>query len=287
MKPVAFDFCAPGHIDEALQLLAEHGDEARVLAGGQSLIPLLNFRLAQPSVIVDINRIEDLSGVSVREGSLWIRATTRESVLEELPLIGNGWPLLLEAAAHIGHAAIRNRGTIGGSAAHADPTGELPTVLTALNARFHARSSARGSRAIDASDFFVGPLQSALENDELLTDIELPPIAARTGGAFVEFARRHGDFALAGTAVQLTLGTNGTCENASIVLLGAGDTPRRCVEAERSLKGQTLDAALFREAAVAAARKSDPPDPVDFRRALIEDCVERALALATERAVLA
>jgi len=286
MKPVAFEFCAPESLDEAVHLLGEYGSDARILAGGQSLIPLLNFRLAQPKIIIDINRLTALDGFEVRDGSLVLGAITRESVLERSAVVALGWPPLPEAARHIGHTAIRNRGTIGGSAAHADPTGELPTVLTALDARFHARSATRGLRSIAVDDFFIGPLTSALEDDELLLEIELPPVPQRSGGAFVEFARRHGDFALAGAAVRLTLDEDKVCIGTSIVLLGAGDRPVRCRAAQDLLRGRRLDGATFREAAFAAAASSDPPDPVDFRRALIEDCVERALTLALGRVTL-
>jgi CO/xanthine dehydrogenase FAD-binding subunit len=286
MKPVAFDFCTPESVDEAVHLLREYGGDARILAGGQSLIPLLNFRLAQPKVIIDINRLTALDGIEQRDGSLILRAITRESVLERSAAVALGWPLLPEAARHIGHTAIRNRGTIGGSAAHADPSGELPTVLTALDARFHARSATRGLRTIPVDDFFIGPLTSALDDDELLLEIELPPVPQRSGGAFVEYARRHGDFALAGAAVRLTLDEDEVCIEASIVLLGAGDRPLRCPAAQDLLRSRRLDASAFREVAFAAATASDPPDPVGFRRALIEECVEQALTLALGRVTL-
>lgn len=269
-----------------LALLARYGDDATILAGGQSLIPLLNFRLAQPRVIIDINRVDELDGIEMRDGSLVLRDITRESALVRSAAVAASWPLLPEAAAHIGHAAIRNRGTVGGSAAHADPTGELPTVLTALDARFHVRSASRGLRTIAVDEFFVGQLTSALEQDELLIEIELPPMPQRSGSAFVEFARRHGDFALAGAAVSLTLDDCDVCSTASIVLLGAGDPPARCVAAQDLLVERALGAVTFREAAAAAARDSAPPEPLDYRRALIEHCVERALCTAVGRIAL-
>ncbi len=283
VKPVAFDYSAPESVDEALQLLAEHGGEARVLAGGQSLIPLLNLRLAQPSVIVDINRLRELDGLECRDGTLWIRAVTRESIVERSSVVADRWPLLREASRCIGHDAIRNRGTVGGSAAHADPSGELPAALTALNARFHA-ASARGSRVIAGRDFFVGHFTSALHEDELLVQIEIPPLPSRTGTAFVEFARKHGDFALAGAAVCITLDDDGRCRDAAIALLAASIVPLRCSAAEAALTGQTVDSAVALEAAARAATESDPPDPADYRRALIERCVEQAVLLAAERA---
>ena len=283
MKPVAFDFRAPRELGEALELLAQHGDEAKVLAGGQSLIPLLNFRLAQPAILIDINRIAALDGLDATGGNLLIRATTRESVLDRSPVIAAGWPLLREASGHVGHEAIRNRGTVGGSAAHADPSGELPAVLLALDARFHAKS-VRGERTIEAREFFVGQWTSALDADELLVSIEVPARPARSGSAFIEFARKHGDFALAGAAVQLALGPDGNCVEIAIALLAAASTPLRAAAAEAALIGQRIDVSVAREAAATAASESDPSPPADYHRALIENCVSQALLLAARRA---
>jgi CO/xanthine dehydrogenase FAD-binding subunit len=284
MKPVAFDFRAPRELDEALDLLAQYGDEAKVLAGGQSLIPLLNFRLAQPAMLIDINRVTGLAGLDASTGDLHIHAMTREAVLDRSPLIASGWPLLREASSYVGHEAIRNRGTIGGSAAHADPSGELPAAFMALDARFRVRS-VRGDRTIDACDFFVGQWTSALDADELLLAIDVPARPARSGSAFIEFARKHGDFALAGAAVQLALGEDGSCSEVAIALLAAASTPLRAAAAEAGLIGQRIDAATVRDCSAAAAGESDPSPPADYHRALIEDCVSQALLLAARRAV--
>jgi carbon-monoxide dehydrogenase medium subunit/6-hydroxypseudooxynicotine dehydrogenase subunit alpha len=283
MKPVSFDFRAPRELDEALDLLAQYGDESKVLAGGQSLIPLLNFRLAQPAMLIDINRIAELAGLEIVSGGLYIRAATRESMLDRSPVVATGWPLLREASGHVGHEAIRNRGTIGGSAAHADPSGELPAALLALDARFHAKS-VRGERTLEAREFFVGQWTSALDADELLVAIDVPARPARSGSAFIEFARKHGDFALAGAAVQLALDDSGNCTEIAIALLAAASTPIRAGAAEAALIGQRIDAVVAREAAVAAAGESDPAPPADYHRALIEECVSQALLLAAERA---
>ena len=197
MKPAPFDYAAPGTVDEALSLL---GEDAKALAGGQSLVPLLNFRLARPMLIVDLNGIAELGTIRRARGALRIGALVRQRALERSRLVAEGWPVLRDAVSHVAHPAIRNRGTVGGSAAHADPAAELPCALAALGARFHVRSR-RGTRSIGAREFFVGPLESALEADELLTEIEVPPVAADAHQGFAEHARTHGDFALACVAV--------------------------------------------------------------------------------------
>jgi CO/xanthine dehydrogenase FAD-binding subunit len=197
VKPVPFDYAAPTSLDEALALLDE---DARPLAGGQSLVPLLNFRLARPRLVVDVNGVPGLSAIRLAEGALRIGALVRQAALERSSLVEERWPVLRVAARHVAHQAIRNRGTVGGSVAHADPAAELPCALAALGARFHARSK-RGARTLEAADFFLGPLQTALEPDELLVEIEVPPVPDGTRQGFAEHARTHGDFALACVAV--------------------------------------------------------------------------------------
>jgi CO/xanthine dehydrogenase FAD-binding subunit len=238
MKPAPFDYRAPRAIDEALALL---GEDAKALAGGQSLVPLLNFRLARPKLLVDLNGIASLAGIRRRNGSLWIGALTRQRALERSRVVAEGWPVLRDAVGHVAHPAIRNRGTVGGSVAHADPAAELPCALAALDARFHIRSR-RGARTLRHGELFVGPLQSALEPDELLVEIEVPAIPAGTRQAFAEHARTHGDFALACVAV---VGNR-------IGLAGVGPTP---------VVVGSLD-----EASIA--------DP--YRRALVAELVRRA-----------
>jgi CO/xanthine dehydrogenase FAD-binding subunit len=263
VKPAPFEYAAPRSLDEALGLL---GEDARPLAGGQSLVPLLNFRLARPALIVDLNRIAELAYLDEREGSLRIGAMTRHETLERSELVAERWSLLREAVRHVAHPAIRSRGTVGGSAAHADPAAEVPVALTALEARFHVRS-VRGSRTLAAEEFFLGALTSALEDDELLIEIEVPPLPEGAGSAFIERARTHGDWAMAGAAV--TAGSDGW---AAISLLRAGPAPRRAREAEAALAGGA-DAA---EAAALAAGSIDD----EYLRALSTELVRRAIERA-------
>jgi CO/xanthine dehydrogenase FAD-binding subunit len=283
MKPPPFDYMDPRSLDEAVGLLAEHGEDGKILAGGQSLVPLLNFRLAQPSVIVDVNRVVELSYLRRRDGRLRIGAMCRQTRLEQSPVAREGWGLLGDALALIAHPQIRNRGTVGGSAAHADPAAELPVAFSALEARFTARSS-RGERVLDADEFFVTHLTTALEPDELLVEVEVPPVAEGTGHAFTEYSRRHGDFALGGAAVLYTKNGDGSCTDARIAMLGAADTPLRAREAEAALRGQKLDDDVAAEAAKLAARDIEPTGDIhgssSYRKRLIEAMVQRALLQA-------
>jgi CO/xanthine dehydrogenase FAD-binding subunit len=286
MKPAPFEYHAPRDSDEALAILAEHGDEAKALAGGQSLVPLLNFRLAEPAQIVDLNGIGSLAYVRRTKGSLRIGAMTRQSVLEDSPAANDHWPLLGDALRWVAHPQIRNRGTVGGSAAHADPAAELPIAFAALEARFHARST-RGERTIGCEDFFVTHLTTAMEPDELLTEIELARLAPGTGSAFTEYARRHGDFALGGAAALVTLADD-ACTQARIALLGAADVPVRAAEAEASLIGGECDEAAAAEAARLAVADIKPTGDIHggsgYRRDLIEAMVRRAVTSAAARA---
>jgi carbon-monoxide dehydrogenase medium subunit/6-hydroxypseudooxynicotine dehydrogenase subunit alpha len=286
VKPPPFEYHDPRSLDEALALLAEHGEDAKPLAGGQSLVPLLNFRLAEPARLVDLNRIGELAYLHRREGSLHIGAMCRQATLERSPLAAQHWPLLGEAISHLAHAQIRNRGTVGGSAAHADPAAELPVAFAVLEARFKARS-ATGQRTLSAEQFFRTHLTTALEPDELLTEVELPPQPAAAGHAFEEFSRRHGDFALGGAACLLTL-ANGAVAQARIGLLAAADTPLRAAQAERALVGAELDEQSIAAAARLAVEGLEPTGDIhggsDYRRQLIEAMVRRALQRAGERA---
>jgi CO/xanthine dehydrogenase FAD-binding subunit len=284
MKPVAFDYEAPVELDAALDVLARRGEDAKALAGGQSLVPLLNFRLVRPAVVVDLNGIGALAYLRRIGGALRIGAMTREAALERSRLVAAGWPLLAECARHIGHPQIRNRGTVGGSVAHADPAAELPVVLTALDARFHVQS-ARGGRTLAASALFQGYLETALAPDELLVEIEVPPLPARTGTAFHEWSRLHGDFALAGAAAVVTLDGAGACARVALALLGAGPTPRRATAAEAALAGAQPDDTAVDEAAVLAADAAELVGPdAEHRRALLRTVARRALAAAAARA---
>jgi len=259
VKPAPFAYQAPATVDEALRLL---GADSAVLAGGQSLVPLLNLRLARPERVVDINGIGELDYISADDGPLRIGAMTRQVALERSELVHRRWPLLHKAVRFVGHAQIRSRGTVGGSVAHADPAAELPAALTALDARFHLRSSG-GARTVGPSEFFLGPLYTAREPDELLVEIEVPeqPEGSRSG--FAEHARTHGDFATAGAAAVVAPGRVG------IALLGAGPVPARAAAAERALAG----GAEPREAAALAARDIED----EHRRALLTELARRAI----------
>jgi len=288
MKPAPFRYYAPTSVEEALALLAEHGDEAKVLAGGQSLIPTMNFRLAQPAVLVDLNNIPDLFYIQPNgNGGLRIGAMTRQAQVERAPLVAERAPLVHETMPHIAHPQIRNRGTFGGSLAHADPAAELPAVTVALGGRFLARSQ-RGERWIPAEEFFWGLFTTALEPDELLVEIELPAMPPRTGWAFREVARRHGDYALVGVAALVTLDEAGTCEEARLVFLSVGDGPVVAEQAAEVLRGQTPTAEAIRAAAeTAASADIDPVSDIhasaEFRRHLAKVLARRALEQAVER----
>jgi CO/xanthine dehydrogenase FAD-binding subunit len=286
LKPPRFDYHDPRSLDEALTTVAEHADDGKVLAGGQSLVPLLNFRLAHPEHLIDLNQIGELAGIARRDGRLRIGAMTRQAAMERSGLVVRHWPLLTEALSYVAHAQIRNRGTVGGSVAHADPAAELPVAFLALDARIRARSL-RGERWIPTSELFITHLTTSLEADELLVEIEVPPLPERTGYAFVEFARRHGDFALGGAAVLLTLDSAGICERASIALLGAAPTPLRAADAEAALVGAEVDERATAEAARLAVRDIEPTGDIhgssQYRTGLAEVMVRRAVAAAASR----
>src|SRR4051812_3998955 len=296
MKPPPFEYYAPTTLDEALALLAEHGDEAKVLAGGQSLVPSMNFRLAAPSILIDLNRIESLAGIVVDyDGELLIKAMTRQRALERLerdprivayaPAYGS---IMTETIPHIAHPQIRNRGTIGGSLAHADPAAELPALAVALDARLRLRRQG-GDRWVDAADFFAGLFTTVLEPEEILAEAAIPPAPPRTGWAFLETARRHGDYAQAGVAARVTLDETGRCREARLVYLSAGDAPVQAQRAAGLLAGQELSEAAIEAAAEKASRDEiHPPGDVhstpEFKRHLARVLTRRALRKAAERA---
>jgi CO/xanthine dehydrogenase FAD-binding subunit len=283
LKPPPFEYSDPRSLDEAVAVLAECGDDGKVLAGGQSLVPLLNFRLARPALLVDVNRVQELAYVRRQGGRLLIGALCRQARLEQSPVAREGWGLLRDALKLVAHPQIRNRGTVGGSAAHADPAAELPVALTCLDARFRARS-VRGERVLGAEEFFVTHLTTALEPDELLVEVEVPPLPDGTGHAFEEYSRRHGDFALGGAAVLYAKDGDGACREARVTLLAAADAPVRALEVEQALAGQTLDDGLAAEAARMAVRGIEPTGDIhgssSYRRRLIEAMVRRALMKA-------
>ncbi len=287
VRPAPFEYFAPRAVDEALELLARHGPDAKPLAGGQSLVPMMNMRLARPAVLVDLNRVAALAAVRAEPGSLRLGALVRQSALERDARIAAAAPLLAEAAPLIGHLQTRARGTVGGSLAHADPAAELPACMLALNAVFHLRS-ARAGRTCRAADFFLGLLATALEADELLVEIEIPTIAMeRTGQAIAEVARRHGDFALVGVCAALGLDAAGICRHAALVLFGAGDVPHVSRTAA-ALVGERPTAARFGEAGRAAAAELEPHADlhatVEYRRRVAAGLGARALGRAATRA---
>ncbi len=286
MKPAPFAYDAPRETAQVVELLAKYGDDAKVLAGGQSLIPLLNFRLARPDRLIDVTRVPALSNIEPRDGSLVIAAATRQATLERSALTAQGWPLLIEALRYVAHSQIRALGTVGGSVAHADPAAELPAAFMTLDARFHLRC-ARGARTVPAAEFFVSYFTTALEPDELLEEIEVPPLPGGTGYAFVEFARRHGDFALGGAAALITLDARGMCRHISLTLLGA-ETPWRSPQTEQVLVGNPPDEQNLVEAAHAAVQGFEPSGDIhgstEYRIGLAETMALRALRRALDRA---
>lgn len=282
MKPPPFEYYAPTTVEEALGHLAEHGYAAKPLAGGQSLIPMMNFRLAQPSVIVDLNNVPELSYIRLDgTGGVLVGATTRHRTVGNDPLIAQKSPLVHETIPHIGTPQIRTRGTFGGSIAHADPSAELPAVSIALNARFRLRSQ-KAERWVPAGEFFVGSFASVLEPEELLVEIQLPPLPARSGWSLQEVARRHNDFALMGVAAVVTLDQNGNCEEARVAFLSAGDGPMEARQAVKVLRGEAPTAEVIRAAAeTAASADIDPGSDIhataEFRRHLARVLTRLAL----------
>jgi carbon-monoxide dehydrogenase medium subunit len=289
MKPAPFDYYAATSVEQALALLAEHGDEAKVLAGGQSLVPMMNFRLVQPSVLVDLNPIPGLAYIRPDEdGGLRIGALTRHYQVEMDPAVAARMPLLHEAVPKIGYPQIRRRGTFGGSISHADPSAELVASSVALNGRFRLRSP-KGERWVPAQDFFVGLFTTVLQPDELLVEVALPPLPARTGESFMEVARRSHDFALVGVAAVVTLDGKGVCQQVRMVFLSAGDRPMEAHRAAEVLMGQAPTPEAIRAAAeIAASADIDPSSDIhataEFRRHLARVLAQRALDQACQRA---
>ncbi len=283
MKPPRFEYDDPTTTEEALDLLAQHGEDAKVLAGGQSLVPLLNFRMARPDRLVDINGIEELSYIRHDNGTLRLGAMTRQAAVESSDTARQLCPLLVDALHWVGHAQIRNRGTVGGSVAHADPAAELPVVFSALGASFHVRSKT-GPRTLSPEDFFQTHRTTSLEPSELLTEIEVPVLPAATRTAFVEFARRQGDFALGGAATVVSVDESGACRDVRIALLGAAPTPIRASDAEDAIRGRRLDEDAAREARVLTEAAITPTGDIhgsgDYRRGLIATMVYRSLLQA-------
>lgn len=291
MVPAAFDYRAPTSLEEALMVLREHGDDAKVMAGGQSLIPLLKLRLASPALVVDIGRIPGLSGIEAEDATLRIRTRTRHVDLERDTSLDSVCPILREAARQISDPLVRNLGTVGGSLCHADPAGDWGSVMLALDAQLVARS-ASGERTIAAGDFFQGPFSTALRPDEVLTEIRIPRpgTGRRSGGAYLKLERKVGDFATVGVAVQVQL-TDGTVEKAGIGLTAVGPSNLKARSAEQALTGREPTPVAITEAARLAAEVAEPNDNVrgsaaykkDVVRVFVQRGLAGALAQATAR----
>lgn len=276
MKPAKFSYTRPGDLDEALATLAQNAEDGKVLAGGQSLGPALNFRLARPSVLIDLSQVGALREITDEPEGLRVGAMARQRVVELSPAVRESCAVLTQALPLVGHLQNRNRGTIGGSVAHADPASELPAVCLALDAEITAHS-VRGARVIAAAEFFQGPFMTALEPDEILTSIRFPHVAARAG-AVAEIARRHGDFALAGVVAA----RSGDGGGFALAAFGVGGTPVRLHQAEASLAGERVSEAQIREAGALAALEVDPSSDVhadaDSRRQIISVLVQQTVS---------
>ncbi|MBI2155962.1 MAG: xanthine dehydrogenase family protein subunit M [Candidatus Rokubacteria bacterium] len=287
MKPPRFEYFDPTTVEAALDLLGEHGENAKVLAGGQSLMPLLNFRLIRPQVLVDLNGIGALAYVRPCDGGLALGALTRQRALERSAVVRERCPLVAQAVPFIGHAAIRNRGTIGGTLAHADPAAELPAVVTALGGTLVLRSI-RGERVLPADRFFVSYLTTAAAPDEILVEVRLPGAGSRTGSAFQEVSRRHGDFALVGVAAIVSLGADDVCTAASVAVAGVGPVPLRVDDATRLLLGEKPDERTLAEVGRRVSEQLTPDADLhassEYRKQVAGVLARRALGEALGKA---
>jgi CO/xanthine dehydrogenase FAD-binding subunit len=285
LKPASFDYYKPETLTEALDLLGQFGETAKPLAGGQSLVPMMNMRLARPAQLIDLNGLRELGYLKVEHGELRIGAMTRQRVLERSAIVAEGWPLLREATRYVGHVQIRNRGTVGGSLVHAYPAAELPVAMTALEATMVLRTTQQ-ERAVPASSFFVDAMTTSLKTGELLVEVRVPHVPPGTGWSFQEVSRRHGDFALVGVAGLLTLRADGTIERARLVFCGA--TPQRAEKVEQQLAGERAGSALFRDAANSAAADLEPDSDIhasaEYRKQVAKVLARRVLEQAAERA---
>jgi CO/xanthine dehydrogenase FAD-binding subunit len=287
MKPAPFKYIAAASLAHALALKADHGDEAKFLAGGQSLLPTMNFRLARPAILIDINVISELAGIRSSDGATRVGALTRYRALQRDAAFARTFPLIGEALPHIAHPQIRNRGTIGGNLSHADPASELPAITMALGARFRVQS-AKQERWVEASDFFVGALTTDLMPEEMLVEIELPLTKPRTGSCFMEIARRRGDFAIVGAAAMVTLGARDECIDVRLTFCGVGETPIDASSAADALVGHQPTEAGIIDAAKSAQAMIDPGGSVhataDYQRHIAGVLTERTLQTAYQRA---
>jgi len=286
MIPPAFDYVAPTTLSEAISLLSQNGD-AKILAGGQSLIPMMRFRLAAPAVLIDINRLANLEYIREEGGWLKIGALTREAMIDGSSLIRGRYPLLADTARVVADPLVRNMSTIGGNLAHADPANDHPATMLAYGAQVVA-TGPQGERVIPISDFFLGPFESALSPGEILTEIQIPVPESNSGGAYIKLERKVGDYATAAVAVQIRLDENGNCASAGMGLTNVGLTPIKATAAEEALKGQALNDSAIREAARLAAEAAEPESDhrgsAEYKRHLVKTLSVRALRKAAGRA---
>ncbi len=286
MIPASFEYLRPKTLPEAIGLLQQYGDDAKILSGGQSLIPMMKLRLARPGYLMDINRITGLSHIKEEGGYLRIGGLTREAELEASPLVRAKYPIIIDTAHVIADPQVRNLATVGGNLAHGDPANDHPATMVALGAQVVA-TGAKGERVIPIEDFFLTLFSTALQHEEILTEIRIPIPPPRSGGAYLKLERKVGDFATAAVAVQLTLDDQGACQNVGIGLTNVGPTPVKARKAEDFLRGKKLDEANIAKAAQLAADESDPSadlrGPVEYKKGLVKELAKRALTRALQR----
>jgi carbon-monoxide dehydrogenase medium subunit len=287
MYPPAFEYVRPGTIAEAVALLQQHGDDAKILSGGQSLIPMMKLRVARPAWIIDIGRVANLAYIKEEDGHLKIGGLVREADLESSDLIRSKYPILHDTARVIADPLVRNLATVGGNLAHGDPANDHPATMLALDAKVVA-TGPRGDRVIAITEFFISIFTTALEHDEILTEIQIPIPPPRSGGAYFKLERKVGDFATAAVAVQVTMTADGACQRAGIGLTNVGPTPLQAAKAGDFLRGKKLDAAAIDQAAQLAADESEPSSdlrgPAEFKKGLVREFTRRGLRRAAERA---
>jgi len=287
MIPPSFEYLRPKTIPEAIAFLQQYGDDAKILSGGQSLIPMMKLRLARPGYLVDINRIVGLSHIKEEGGFLKIGGLTREAELEASPVVRAKYPIIIDTAHVIADPQVRNLATVGGNLAHGDPANDHPATMLALGAQIVA-TGPKGERVIPVEDFFLSLFSTALQHDEILTEIRIPIPPPRSGGAYPKLERKVGDFATAAIAAQLTLDGNGVCQKVGIGLTNVGPTPIKARKAEDFLRGKKLDGSAIAQAGEFAADESEPSadlrGPVEYKKSLVKELTKRSLTRAVERA---
>src|SRR5215472_3845694 len=287
MIPPAFEYLRPSTIPEAVALLQQYGEDAKILSGGQSLIPMMKLRLARPAYLIDINRIAGLSYIKEEDGHLKIGGLIREAELEESPIVHAKFPILIDTEHVIADPQVRNLATVAGNLAHGDPANDHPATMLSLGAKVVAMGP-KGQRVIPIEEFFVSVFTTALQPDEIVTEIRIPLPPARSGGAYFKLERKVGDFATAAVAAQVTLDDKGICQKVGIGLTNVGPTPLKAGKAENFLRGKNADQSNIEQAAALAAADAQPSSdlrgPAEYKKALVEELTRRALMRAVERA---